>query len=117
MTPFSVNLLALLRRLKRTWRTLVRSARIRPISFGQIDLEAVAVLGHERLDGGDDFLDHLADVEVFEVKGHLAGLDLREIEDAVDEAEEMGGGVVDAGDVLDVFLAAVGFGAAPGAVR
>ena len=78
--------------------------------LGADHFEAIAVLGQERLDGGDDFLDHRSDVEVFEVKGHLAGLDLREIEDAVDETKEMSGGIVDAGDVLDVFLAAVGFG-------
>ena len=59
----------------------------------------------------------LADVELLEVERHLAGFDLREIEDVVDEAEQVFAGAVDAGDVLDVFLAAVGFGARPGAFR
>ena len=35
IVPRSVNLQALLRRLKRAWRTFVRSARIVPISSGQ----------------------------------------------------------------------------------
>ena len=52
--PFSVNLQALLSRLNRTWRTLVRSARIAPMSGRDVDLERVAVLLDQRLDGGGD---------------------------------------------------------------
>jgi hypothetical protein len=40
---------------------------------GANDFETVAVLGHQQLDGGDDFLEHLADVKLLEVKRHLAG--------------------------------------------
>ena len=54
------------------------------------DFKPVTTLGHEWLNRDDDVVDHLPDLEVFEVQGHLARLDLREIEDAVDR--DRGGG-------------------------
>ena len=45
----------------------------------------------------DDFLDHLADVEVLRFEAQLAGLDLREVEDVVDDGEQRVGRALDGG--------------------
>ena len=43
----------------------------------------------------DDFLDHLADVEVLGLEAQLAGLDLREVENVVDDGEQRVGRALD----------------------
>ncbi len=45
----------------------------------------------------DDFLDHLADVEVLGFEAQLAGLDLREVENVVDDGEQRVGRALDGG--------------------
>ena len=45
----------------------------------------------------DDFLDHLADVEILRFEAQLAGLDLREVENVVDDGEQRVGRALDGG--------------------
>jgi hypothetical protein len=93
--PRSVNLAALLRRLSRIWRILVRSAWMKPIEVGQWTVDLVAVAGEHRADGAEHGLDHVGDVEGLEVDVHAAGLDLGEVEDVGDEAEQVLAGELD----------------------
>ena len=57
--------------------------------FGALHGERVAILLHERLDGVDHVLDHGRHVDGFQEKVHFAGLDLRDVEHVVDQAEQM----------------------------
>jgi hypothetical protein len=52
-------------------------------------LERVAVPRHQRLDRLADVLEHGGDVELLDEQVHLAGLDLRQVEDVVDQAEQV----------------------------
>ena len=54
-----------------------------------LDVENVAVFPHQGIDHGDHVGDGPVDVKRFEVDFHLVGLDLREIENIVDQAQEM----------------------------
>ena len=56
----------------------------------------VRLLGREGGDGGDDFVQ--LELGGFEVE--LAGLDLGEVENVVDDGEQRGAGVVNLGDVI-----------------
>ena len=56
----------------------------------------MGLLGVER----DDRADDLVDLEVRGLEVELARLDLREVEDVVDDAEERRPGVVDLADVV-----------------
>src|ERR1035437_477743 len=49
-------------------------------SFGAVNHEAIIVLRHQWLDGGDDLLDQSSDVERLDEEVHLARLDLREVD-------------------------------------
>jgi hypothetical protein len=62
---------------------------------GAGDDQGVAVLVDQRLDDVGDVADQLGDVELFEVEVHPAGLDLREVQDVVDEPEQVLAGRVD----------------------
>ena len=57
----------------------------------QVEHEGVALLLHQGADGGGDVLDQRLDLNVFRVGGHAVGLDLREVEHVVDEAEQVAG--------------------------
>ena len=63
IVPRSVNLQALLSRLKRHWRTFVASECIVADSVAHVDLERVAVLLHERMDRRRHLVDEIRDVE------------------------------------------------------
>ena len=117
IVPRSVNLQALLRRLKRAWRTFVRSARIAPIASGQRDLQAVRVLRGQRLDHRGDVADEAGHVEALEVELHLAGLDLGEIEHGVDQLQQVLAGRVDLLEVVRELLGAEVGRRPPGASR
>ena len=54
-----------------------------------VDHELVAVLLDERLDGRRHVVDQRRDVERLEEELHLAGLDLRQVEDVVDQREQV----------------------------
>ena len=54
-----------------------------------VHLQDVLVLLDEGMDGGLDVVHQVAHVEGLEVQLHLAGLDLRQVEDVVDEGEEV----------------------------
>ena len=89
IVPSCVNLLALLSRLSRIWRVLVRSACIGRHLVGAAHRQRVPVLLDQRPDGVHQPADHGLDVERLEREHHLAGFDLREIQDAVDQVEQM----------------------------
>ena len=60
-----------------------------------VDHQRVRVLSHQRLDHRLDLADHRRDVEVLDQHVHLAGLDLGQIEDVVDQAQEVLAGAID----------------------
>ena len=64
------------------------------------DLERVALLADERSGGGHDIADNLGEFEGLEEQLHLAGLDLGNVEDVVDEPEQMARGVEDLVQIL-----------------
>ena len=63
------------------------------------DFETVRVRRRQRLDDRAHLLDQTGEIDLFEIEVHLAGLDLRQIEDVVDQAEEMPAGIADLGEV------------------
>jgi len=58
--------------------------------------EGIVVFLHQRADGGGDVTDHRLDVEGLELERHLAGFDLREVENAVDEIQQVFSGGLNA---------------------
>ena len=99
--PLSVNLQALLRRLRTIWRTRVTSLCILPISAGQSSLQPVAVARRQRLRRAQGVVDENAEIDVLVMELELAGLDLRKIEDIVDELQQMLAGAADASKRLE----------------
>ena len=102
----SVNLHALLSRLKRAWRTFVRSACIAPVSSGQRTSSRFAFFAASGWITAAMSLDQAGHVEALEVQLHLAGLDLGEVEDVVDELEQMLAGRVDLLEIVRELLGA-----------
>ena len=100
-SPSLVNLAAFDSRFRSTWRTFVTSSRIEPRSSGQRHFEAVAVLLDERPGGDGGLVDDGPDLECLEIQPHLAGLDLGEVEDVVDEPEQVLAGGLDLLEVGD----------------
>jgi hypothetical protein len=89
--PSGVNLIALVRRLSRICLSLRSSARKRP-RRGSIDATSaisrpLRALAHER----HRVRDRVGQREVGRLELHAAGLDLREVEDVVDEREQVAG--------------------------
>ena len=84
-----MNLPALLARLSSAWRTRVASARIVPRSAGHSTHDAVPVPRSERPDRRHHVLDEGRDRERLEVQLHLARLDLRQVQDVVDQGEQV----------------------------
>ena len=102
IVPCLVNLAALLSRLNRVWRTLVWSEciapEVRPRSRPSSVLPFLATSGSiVALHLGEQ----VGDVERLEEEVHLAGLDLGEVEDVVDQAEQVLAGAADLLEVGD----------------
>src|ERR1035438_6009130 len=68
-------------------------------SFGAVNHQTIIVLCDQWLDCGDDLLDQSSDVERLDEEVHLACLDLREVENVVNQAELVLGGGVDSLEV------------------
>ena len=71
---------------------------------GAAHVQAVGVLRGQRLDHGGDVADQAGHVEGLEVQLHLAGLDLGEIEDGVDQPQQVLAGRVDLLEVVGELL-------------
>ncbi len=74
---------------------------------GEGEAQRVPVLADDGVDRADHLVDHLADVERLQVELHPAGLDLRQVEDPVDEAEQVAARGLDLRQVGDVGRAVV----------
>ena len=88
-SPSAVNLIALQTRLVSTWRSRAESPRTSAGTLGTIasrELEALLVRPRGEHPAGP--LDRLAQVEVGRLELELAGLDLREVEDVVDDRQQ-----------------------------
>ena len=70
------------------------------------DLQPVAVARDQRMDRGHGARDHLRHVEALAEDLHLAGLDLRDVEDVVDQAQQVAPGGEDLLEVGDEALLA-----------
>src|SRR5438132_5080275 len=93
-SPSFVNLQALLKRLSRIClsRNGVRVERAQVLL--RFDSEAVLVLLGELSRGADDLVDEPGQINRLGIEFELAGFDLREVEDLVDEAQEVGPGSI-----------------------
>jgi hypothetical protein len=69
-----------------------------------MDHNVVGVLYRQRLDGLDHAADQRCEREGFELQLHAARLDLREVEDVVDQGEEVAGRSQDAVERFQVLL-------------
>ena len=93
-------------KVERLWRTLVTSARMVPRSSGQFDVQRVrrssrpaAAPSRPRL------ATRLATSNVLQVQVHLAGLDLGEVENVVDQRQQVLARSVDLLEVGDEVVA------------
>src|SRR6202011_1604478 len=84
MVPWSVNLLALLMRFNSACRNRIWSACIVPIAVA-MDRDLVGILRRQPFDGLDDVVDERRDCKRFEMKLHAPCLDLRQVENVVDQ--------------------------------
>ena len=75
-----------------------------PSAAGQTISRRFAVRRGQRLDDRAHLLDEAGEIDLFEIEVHLAGLDLRQIENVVDQAEEMPAGVADLREVGQKFV-------------
>ena len=97
-SPVSVNLTALLSRFSRIWRSRVTSPSMRRRHLAFEDVGDVQVLlGRARADQVERRLDALAQVEGVALDVHAPGLDLREVEDVVDDRQQRVAAVADGG--------------------
>ena len=108
--PSRVNLPALLSRLSRICRVFMRSALIVPTSSPQFTVRMLLFCLNDGTDGVDQLVDHGSDVEGLQRERHLPGFDLRQVEDAVDELEQMFSRRLDPLQVGDRALLALVFG-------
>ena len=70
-----------------------------------LDQKLVAVLSHQWLGGGAHFIDQPVQIDLFSEGFHLAGFNLGQIEDIINERQQVGAGLVDFFQVRDeVFL-------------
>src|SRR6478609_8522132 len=93
-SPCLVNLQALLRRLSRICRNLMGSTVSETKVFLAFDHEAVVILLGEGPRCVDDLIDQRRQIHPIGTKLKLARLDLREVENLIDEAEKMTAGTV-----------------------
>ena len=107
--PSSVNLTAFESRFFSTCWSRCSSVRIDGGTFGAEDLdrELEALLLRERPERALDVVADVAERDVAGVHVHLPGLDLREVEDVVDQLEEIGAGLVDRPGELDLLVGQV----------
>ena len=93
--PLAVNLSAFDTRFMRIWR-MRSSSPLRPAVQVGIDVEQQldAFLVRALREEVDHFLDDLPDIEVLRFEAQLAGLDLREVENVVDDGEQRVGGAL-----------------------
>ena len=96
--PCSVNLAALLNRLNRLWRSLVWIGTHRAHAVRRTTTRVLAFLAI-RLDYGLHLGDQVRDLKVFDENIHLAGLDLGQVEDIVDQAEQVHASLLDLDEV------------------
>src|SRR5215469_7437665 len=94
-SPSFVNLQALLKRLSRICLSRRESAVSGPTSSGA-STKAVLVLLGELARGADDFIDKPRQIDPLGIELELAGLDLREVENLVDEAQQVSAGRIHA---------------------
>ena len=74
-----------------------------------VDDELVAVLLHQRLDDRADLLDQPGEIDLLEIDVHAAGFDLRKIENAVDQSQQVLAGPLDLLQIADGrIVAAIG---------
>ena len=100
-SPASVNLIALLSRLKRICRTRVMSLTIAPRQHGVDLIGEVQALGERlRRDQLERVLDAGLRIERLQIELELAGVDLREVEDVVDDRQQPVAARADHLDVL-----------------
>jgi hypothetical protein len=78
--------------------------------LGHGDREAQVLLGRQGPEGGVDVLDDPGERDVGHVDVHLAGLDLGEVQDVVDQLEEVGARGVDGAGELDLARVEVALG-------
>ena len=99
-SPCSVNLTALLQKLIRIWPSRSGSPTEggHRGSMSKISSSPLAAAFSD--DQVGDPLEHLVEIELDVLDGELAGLDLREIEDVVDDAEQMLAGLLDLAAVV-----------------
>ena len=74
--------------------------------LGQPHLEPVAVLGRERLGRDEDVAQHGGHLDILDAELELAGLDLGQVEDLVDQLQQVPAGAVDAIERLEQLGAA-----------
>ena len=89
-----MNFTALPSRLTRIWRTRCRSSMTSVGEPASIQSNRI-LLGRQRAVLRDDGLDELARVERLRVEGQLAGLDLGQVEDLVDQSEQVAAAALD----------------------
>ena len=109
MVPFSVNLLALLRRLssaKHLGQVRAHGADVRRTFHDQF----VGFFCDQRLDRVPHIGDQFCHVECLQVQLHLARLDLGQVQDVVDQPQQMSRRIIDARQVLGLFLLSLGLG-------
>ena len=108
-SPNSVNLTALLQKLIRIWPSRSGSPRKCVETAGSTSKISSEPLGRCLLAHQvPDILQHLVEIEVDIFDRQLAGLDLREIEDVIDDAEQVLAGALDLEHVVALTRREVG---------
>ena len=96
IVPSWVNFAALLIKFSAACRNLVCIGRDHAEIVGASDHQLVAVLGHHRLNVGDDPANYLVEIELLDLQFDEVRLDLRKIEHVGDKRQQMLSGRVDA---------------------
>jgi hypothetical protein len=105
-SPSFVNLQALLRRFEQNLLEPHGICGERADVFLGVDDQAVFVLLGELSRGADDLVDEARHIDRLWIEIELAGLDLREVQHLVDEAQEVGAGGIHAAQRLQRLLGA-----------
>ena len=74
--------------------------------WGAFDNERVAVLLHQRFDDRANLIDQPGEIDLLEIDVHAAGFDLRKIEDAVDQPQQVLAGSLDLLQIADGHIVA-----------
>ena len=106
--PFSVNLIAFDSRLRSTWRSRMSSVSMRRRQvLVELDAERQALLLGDLAERLVDVVAQVREPHLTDLDGHRAGLDLREVEDLVDQGHQIGTGLADRLGVADLLVAEV----------